>query len=113
MQWLSNLTATPVWQLLYKKGFKYGALCEVCQFKRGLGWGRVVTSLEMRDFHEGDTQEVATDDAGESRACVRPPLGHPHLADHVTNGAFWKLSFSRGTRRRLINKSVSERGDIL
>lgn len=80
-------------------------------------WGGEGSSLplEMRDLHEGDPQEVTTDDAGESRACVRPPLDHPHLGDHVTNRAFWKLSLSRGTRRRLslINKAVSERGDIL
>lgn len=82
-------------------------------------WGGEGSSLplEMRDFHEGDPQEVTTDDAGESRACVRPPLGHPHLGDHVTNRAFRKLSLSRGTRQRrrlsLINKAVSERGDIL
>lgn len=78
-------------------------------------WGGEGSSLplEMRDFREGDLQEVTTDDAGESRACVRPPLGHPHLDDHVTNRAFWKLSLSRGTRRclSLINKAVSERGE--
>lgn len=61
----------------------------------GVGRGRYFL-LEMSDFREGDPQEVTTDDAGESRACVRPPLGHPHLGDHVTNRAFWKLSLSRG-----------------
>lgn len=47
-------------------------------------------------FHEGDPQEAIAVDAVETRACARPPLGHPHPGDHLTNGAFSKLLSSRG-----------------
>lgn len=47
-------------------------------------------------FHEADPQGAITDDAAETRACARQPLGHPHLGDHLTNGAFSKLLSSRG-----------------
>lgn len=45
-------------------------------------------------FHESDPQEANREDAGETRACARPPHGYPHPGDHLTNGAFSKLLLS-------------------
>lgn len=97
------------WMVLGYKGLF--AVCGLCliEKKRGL------ECQGPQKFHESDPQEAIADDAGETRACACPPLGHPHPGDHLTNGAFCKLLLSRKRQWQLprINGIMSKAGDTL
>lgn len=74
--------------------------------------------LRQWETRQGRSRKITIDDAGDwgkKRISVCPPLCHPHLGDHITNRAFLKRFFSRGTKWGLsaINKAVWRQRVIL
>lgn len=77
------------------------------------GRGESSALQAMRNLTGAISTRITIDDAGDGGKkgiSVCPPLCHPHLCDHITNRAFAKRSFSRGTQWGLsvINSSVRD-----
>lgn len=83
-------------------------------FKNKSGRERSLLCLRRWETQQRSTR-ITIDDDGDWGGLVPVYLCHPHLGDHITNRAFSKRSFTRGTQWGLspINKAVWKQRDIL
>lgn len=81
----------------------------------GRGESSAPQAMRNSTGHPEESPRTMLGTGGRKRISVCPPFCHPHLGDHITNRAFSKCSFSRGTQWGLsaINKAVWNQRDIL